>query len=208
MPAPRGNIILSQRQYRGQIRVDVTEGLKRLEKISKQITVSQFAEIMDELGQIGVESMQESIINPKPEHDAPFSSLARQLGVNKGNGRYRTGKMYNSVGSRFQVGAKTIKVIVGYLKGQFEDYFKYQDRGFWNKWKLVAVGEGYNGRVSSGPNAPRGLHFEPRANKKWTEGTFALRDARQKMVDAIPDVIQKAEKKIHADIRGKASRVK
>ena len=201
MPAPRHGGQLSGRQYRGQVRVDATEALKHLERVAAYFQTYEFADAMQEVAKIGVESMQKSILS---NENAPFSSVARQLGVNKGPGRYRTGKMYNSVGSRLQNGPKTFKVIVGYLKGTFEDYFKYQDRGFWNKCKLEAVGEAFNGRVSTGPNAPRGLHFKWRDKPKWTEGTYALRDARQNMIDSIPGVVKKFEKKI----RRRASKVK
>lgn len=193
MPAPRSGKALSPRQYRGQVRVDATGAKKRLEKLVKNFQTYELSNAMQEIADIGVKSMQESILT---NEDASFSSVARQLGVNKGPGRYRTGKMYKSVGSRIQPGAKTFKVIVGYLKGTFENYFKYQDRGFWNKWKLVAVGEGYKGRISSGPNAPRSLHFALRDKPKWTEGTYALRDARQNMIDAMPRVIKKFENKM------------
>ena len=197
MPAPRtGGRALASRNYRGSTKVDVTGTLQHFQRLEKYLSSPMFADAMQEVADIGVKSMQDSIINPKPGRDAPFSSLARQLGVNKGQGRYRTGKMYNSVGSRLQNGPKVSQIVVGYIKGKFEDYFKFQDRGFWNKWELIAVGEGYRGRPSSGPNAPRGLHFGWRKKAIWTEGTFALRDAKQDMLDAMPKVIKKYEKKI------------
>lgn len=195
MAAPRSGKALSSRQYRGQVRVDATEALKHLERVVKYFETYEFSDAMEEVAKIGVESMQKSVLK---NDSAPFSALARRLGVNKGPGRYRTGKMYNSIGSRLQPGPKTFKIIVGYIKGTFEEYFKFQDRGFWNKWELEAIGEGFNGRVSTGPNAPPGLHFKWRDKPKWTEGTYALRDARQNMLDAVPRVVKKFEKKIRS----------
>lgn len=199
MPAPRtGGRPLASRNYISNVRVDVTDAKKHLERVVKSFKAYEFADAMEEVRQIGVESMQESILQ---NDSAPFSILARQLGVNKGPGRYRTGAMYKSIGSRLQTGAKTVKVIVGYLKNP-QKYFKLQDRGFRNIWELEAVGEGFNGRISTGPNAPRGLHFKRRPVPKWTEGTYALRDARQKMVDSMPRVIKKFERKFRKRANG------
>ena len=121
MAAPRtSGRALAPRNYRGSTKVDITGTLQHFQRLEKYLSSPLFADAMQEVAEIGVKSMQESIINPKPEHDAPFSSIARQLGVNKGQGRYRTGKMYNSVGSRLQNGPKVSQIVVVILKGSLK----------------------------------------------------------------------------------------
>lgn len=185
------------RPSRGSIRVDASKVFKEVNTLEAFFTGSEIADELRKVVDKGVKSMQDSVLN----NPAPFSHVARSLGVNKGQGRFRTGAMYNSIAGQIRHGAKLYQLTVGYIRGKIQPYFRYQDSGFENVWQLEAVGEGFNGRISTGPNAPRGLHFKRRKTPKWTEGTYALRDARQLMVDELPKSVNRLKQKLNRKIK-------
>lgn len=182
------------RKSRNSVRVDASGVFKQVNTLEKFFTGPEIADELQKVINKGVTVMQQKILS---DESAPFSSLARQLGVNKSYGRYRTGKMYNSVAGQVRKGPKLYQLTIGYIRGKIEPYFRFQDSGFNNVWELEAIGEGFNGRVSTGPNAPDGLHFKRRKSPKWTEGTYALRDARQVMVDELPKSIARLKTRLN-----------
>jgi hypothetical protein len=117
-----------------------------------------------------------------------FSKFRLGLGLGS-RGRIRTGKMYDSVSSRVNSGSKQVTAQVGWIRNPLE-YFRYQEYGFINKWRFAGIG-----KRSSGPNAPKFWRFKPAAPKK-TEGMFALRNARQQMLDKIPSVFDQTKKNV------------
>lgn len=81
-------------------------------------------------------------------------------------GRVTTGKMISSVGARSEQGPKQSRSAFGWIRN-VEDYFKYQENGFY--------------------------HWLSRIN---IEPMFALRDARIDVVNKLPSLINKYEKRI------------
>jgi len=164
------------------VRVD-TDGVFTIVRLLEKELSVELAEAMDELGKVGEKEMRRIITNT-PSH---FSDTKRQYGIGPA-GRIRTGAMLRSVGSRLRGGVKDLWVEVGYLRN-YQDYFGYQDQGFMNVWKLV----GFNPMLGkpTAPNAPDGFLFDRVPGRK-TQGIFALRDARQKMVDERIRVFDKA----------------
>lgn len=167
-------------------RVDLSNFYKTIDAAVAGTTIS-LAEAVDELGEIGAEKMRDVITNT----ESSFSSTKLQYGLGPA-GRIRTGAMLRSVGSRLRRGTKQVIVEVGYLKN-YQDYFGYQDQGFLNVWKLV----GFNPNLGypTAPNAPNGFLFDKYAGSQ-TKGIFALRDARQEIIDKAPRVVRKAEARI------------
>lgn len=154
-------------------RVDSTGMYTFTRVLEKEIGV-ELAEGMDRLGKIGEEEMRRIITNT----ESHFSDTKTQYGIGPA-GRIRTGAMLRSVGSRLRGGVKELWVEVGYLS-EYQDYFGYQDGGFMNVWKLV----GFNPMLGqpTAPNAPDGFLFDRVPGRK-TAGIFAVRGARQEMLD-------------------------
>lgn len=168
------------------VRVNLNNFYKKMDAAEASMTIAS-AEAVDELGQIGADEMRKVI----RESESSFSSTKLQYGLGPA-GRIRTGAMLRSVASRLRRGTSQIIVEVGYLRN-YQDYFGYQDQGFLNVWKIV----GYNPNLGypTAPNAPNGFLFEKYSGSK-TEGIFALREARQRMLDEAPRVMRKAEGRI------------
>lgn len=95
--------------------------LNRLDAIP-EILREEAEAFSEELGQIAVESMQETITRSGTE----FSAAARKVGLNRGPGRYRTGAMFNSIDYRVESGPKLSRLVFGYLRNP-EDYFDIQE---------------------------------------------------------------------------------
>jgi hypothetical protein len=81
-------------------------------------------------------------------------------------GRVTTGTMINAVGARSERGPEQSRAAFGWIRN-VKDYFKYQENGFWH---VLA-----------------GYRVEP---------MFALRDARIDVVNKMPSLIRKYEKRI------------
>lgn len=164
---------------------DAWDYIKTLDTQSRQF----FYEAIDELGKVGEDEMRKKIERTPSEHST--TGVKRLLGFNQG-GRIRTGDMYRSVSSRPRRGDKIYTTEVGYLKNQ-QDYYKYQENGFWQVWKFVrAIMRPY----STAPNAPAGFLFEKKERRTWVKGIFALKDARQKIEDESPRVWAKVDRRI------------
>lgn len=168
------------------VRVD-SDGMYTFTRVLEKELAVELAEGMDKLGKIGEEEMRRIITNT-PSH---FSDTKMQYGIGP-KGRIRTGAMLRSVGSRLRGGVKDMWVEVGYLSN-YQDYFGYQDQGFMNVWKLV----GFNPMLGAptAPNAPNGFLFD-RVPGRLTKGIFALRDARQKMLDERDVVLNRVAARI------------
>ncbi len=171
------------------IYVDTTSLEKKIREFSKKVETVVVGDAMEQLGQIGSDEMRNVI----QTSDAPFGDIRRTYGVGK-QGRIRSGKMLASVRHRLERGPKQTRVRVGWFGDKVEDYFGYQDQGFWNVWEYV----GYEPRLRGGigKNAPQGFIFKKADKPKWTQGIFALREARQKMLDEIPNVFARAKRKL------------
>lgn len=155
------------------VRVDDSGVMNLLEEISDTL-VQELAETMYKLGKIGEEEMRQKI-----ELGGTRWSWLRKSkwGIGKsGAGRIDTGAMYDSVVSRPRFGSKQYQVEVGYFKN-FKNYFLWQDQGFDNVW-------------TGNPNAPYRYVFRRKGPAKPVEGLYALRDARQKMVDELPRLMK------------------
>jgi hypothetical protein len=159
-------------------------------------------DVLLRLGKIGEEEMRRSI----KDAPTPFARIRSSVGLGPPKGRARTFRMYKSVGYMLRAGAKRLEIAVGYLKGPKQAYYKIQDGsdspngGFVNKWRFVGFGPG-----TSGPNAPSGFLFAP-ARPRITEGTHALRNARELMVKRSDKLFAEAERKIVRKSGGASSR--
>lgn len=165
------------------IKVNLNNFNNTVKKIEK-ITEYELKTSLKRLATIGEVEMRRTI----RESGTPFSDFRASLGLGS-RGRIRTGKMYNSVSSRVNIGPKQITAQVGWLKNVLP-YFFFQENGFVNKWRFVGIG-----KRSSGPNAPKFWRFKP-SQPRQTEGMFALRNARQQMLDKVPSVIEQTKKNI------------
>jgi len=160
----------------------VTEFLSTLDSTAREV----FFQGIDEIGKVGAEEMRR-IVKTRTSKSSR-SGLKAKLGFSE-RGRIRTGRMLNSIGYRPRRGANLYQAEVGYL-GDRQEYYKWQEKGFTNIWKFF--GE-WNRPYSNAPNAPGGWRFKrlPTGAPK-VKGLFALRDARQKMEDATPAIMDKA----------------
>jgi hypothetical protein len=176
------------------VRVDDSGFRKRMANLP--IIFGQEAEdVMLQLGKIGEEEMRRSI----KDAPTPFARIRSKVGLGPPQGRARSYSMYRSVGSKLRSGARKLQIAVGYLKGPKRDYYTIQDGsdsksgGFRNKWRFVGFGPA--SAQGAGPNAPNGFLFAP-ATTRITEGTHALRNAREVMLNSRKKVFAPAEKRI------------
>lgn len=152
-------------------------GIERKTKRIKQIVREEQLKMAQEVAEFGELEMKSNIL----ASGTPFSQRARQAGINKGPGRYRTGNMFDSVTSRVQAGPKVIRAAFGWLDN-FEKYFEYQELGFKNKFRGVYT-EGGRLQVEGGEPVVERIPF---GGSRPTKGMFALRDARLAVVKEIP----------------------
>lgn len=103
------------------VKFDTKRLLNRLDAIP-EILREEAEAFSEELGQIAVDSMQETILRSGTD----FSLAARKVGLNKGPGRYRTGAMFNSIDYRVESGSKITRLVFGYLRNP-QDYFDIQE---------------------------------------------------------------------------------
>ena len=142
--------------------VDITRFLaltKRLENISQ----AELEDLTTEASNYGADKMSEYIGTRGTDNlwEKPWNGKAGSF-----IGRVTTGKMLKSVGARSEGGAKQSRAAFGWIRN-VEDYFKYQENGF--------------------------FHWLSRIN---IEPMFALRDARIDVVNKLPSLVNKYEKRI------------
>jgi len=137
---------------------------------------------IEQMARFGSDKMRELIL----QRGTDFSAEAYSEGINKQQGRYRTGKMYDDVQWRAEVGPKKIYASFGWIYN-FQDYYAYQETGFRNRGGWARPLQG---------NAP----FIRTNGWKWTEGMFALFDARQ----YVKDIAKVIGPKIAAGVAAKA----
>lgn len=165
------------------VKVNLNNLNKKLKEI-ENITNYELKVGLERIATIGEVEMRRTIRTS----GTAFSKFRLGLGLGS-NGRIRTGKMYDSVSSRVNSGPKQITAQVGWIRNVLP-YFKFQEYGFMNKWRFAGIG-----KRASGPNAPKFWRFKPSAPRR-TEGMFALRNARQQMLDKIPSVIEQTKKNV------------
>lgn len=160
--------------------IDNRNWSKRRNKVERAI-YSEVSKGMRSLAIGGRDEMRKAVKNKGTD----FSRFRQSLGLGS-KGRVRTGRMYNSISWLYNKGGgyKSIKYTVGFIKGAFEAYYYYQEYGFRNVWKFSRYS--LDGK-SSGPNAEPGFIFKYTPGG-YTEGMFALKDARQKIKDLIPNI--------------------
>lgn len=140
--------------------------------------------MLEKAGKMGEDNMKRLI----EKRTTPFSEWAIAEGINKGPGRKRTGKMYDSVSHRVERGPKKIFVSFGWING-FEKYFSYQETGFMNKFKGIRTKSGKMLQKNGQPVVRYG-------RMKWTNGMFALYDSRTLIKSRIGDLTDKASSQI------------
>lgn len=164
-------------------RINISGALKKLNGI-ENIVMEESAKMAEEIAKFGEQEMKTNIL----ASGTPFSQKARQAGINSGPGRYRTGKMYEAVKSRVEAGPKIVRAAFGWISN-VEDYFKYQEYGFRNKFIANYTS---NGRLIVEGGQPS-VRRNPFGGFKRTKGMFALRDARQTVVNELPRFTKKYE---------------
>jgi hypothetical protein len=174
-----------------EFRIDDNNIRQRLQGLPA-IVNQEAQDVLIQLGKIGEEEMRRSI----KDAPTPFARIRSRYGLGPPQGRARTFAMYKSVGYKLRAGAKQLQIAVGYLRGKKQDYYLIQDGsnspsgGFENKWRFVGFGPG-----TSGPNAPKGFLFAP-ATSRITEGTHALRNARDLMLTERNKLLAPMERRI------------
>lgn len=154
------------------VRVDITNALRKFENVGKEVQLAN-EEMQMELARAGQEKMKEFIetggtgFRWKRPHYAKDSEMSGSLRVGSIPGRVNTGNMRNSVSVRFEGGQKRVSAAFGWIRN-FEDYFGYQDNGFY--------------------------HYQA---DREVEGMFALRDARLYVAkELLPRLVRKYENRI------------
>lgn len=145
-----------------------TELWKFLDEHEKKAQ-QEFSEMMYDLGKIGEESMRDKIRTSGTEWSA-FRKSKWNIGKSWA-GRVDSGRMIESIASRPRFGGQKYEMEVGYVKNP-QAYFGFQDSGFRQLWTAIPL--------SKFPL------FRKREEAGFTEGTHALREARQDMKDAEP----------------------
>jgi hypothetical protein len=174
-------------------RVDISKQLGLLKNAGK-IAREEAVNLAREVGVIGANEMKSQILASGTE----FSQAARQAGINRGPGRFRTGNMYKSVDFRVEAGERGARSAFGWINN-FEEYFIYQEQGFRNRF-LAAYDSRGGLRVKSGGPIVR---MNPFGGYKNTPGMFALRDARASVERELPALTKKYQAKIARRSRSK-----
>jgi hypothetical protein len=184
------------------VKFDTKRLLKRLDAIP-EILREEAEAFSEELGEIAVDSMQQSILRSGTD----FSVAARKVGLNKGPGRYRTGAMFDSIDYRVESGPKLTRLVFGYLRSP-QDYFDIQ--------------EGADNPKGSFRNIYRGIYSTkdgslllrkdggPRVRKRKRGGyknTATIQGLRQAMRD-IDQELPRLLKKYRARITRRSNRAK
>lgn len=172
-----------------KIRVGVGYDASKIIMQYKPAAREVFFAAMDDVAKIGEDVMRSKIEMTPSKYSR--SGLKKKLGFNM-PGRIRTGDMYRSVASRPRGRGKLFQVEVGYLRNP-QEYFKWQEYGFTQVWKYLFP---FSKNIVTAPNAPAGHLFRRAANPRRVQGLFAMRDARQAMQDAMPNIVAKAAKRM------------
>lgn len=150
----------------------------------KKVIREESLKMAEEVAQFGELEMKSNIA----ASGTAFSQAARQAGINRGPGRYRTGTMYNAVKSRVESGQKQVRAAFGWIS-KFEDYFRYQELGFRNRFIASYTP---SGQLITDGGRPL-VRFNPYGGYKNTKGMFALRDARLTVQQELPRFSKKYE---------------
>jgi hypothetical protein len=164
-------------------RVDASAMFNLLGSLEEAVYAEADA-MLEKAGKMGEDNMKRLI----EKRTTPFSEWAISEGVNKGPGRKRTGKMYDSVTHRVERGPKKIFVSFGWIK-DFEKYFSYQETGFMNKFKGIRTKSGKMLQNGGQPVVKYG-------RMKWTNGMFALFDSRTLIKARMGDLTEQASQNI------------
>jgi hypothetical protein len=167
MPAKRKNITY----------VDASRFLTGFEKSISEVS-QEIEDMTIEAAQIGADRVKYYIATRgtnKIWGDPTRVPFRPSFWFSKKTGRYRdrstsarfdSGDMFMAVGTKVQAGDKQSRAVFGWVNDP-EDYYKYQETGFFN--------------VRAG---------------KSVEGMFALRDARKDVVAALPRLAKKYSNRI------------
>lgn len=168
---------------------NVSAIVKELDSVSREY----FFQGLDEVGKIGEEEMRRTIIGTDSKYSR--SGLKAKMGFPI-LGRVRTGAMYQAAGYRPRGAGKLFQAEVGYIRGAYQKYFKFQEFGFYNVWKYFKAFPGAPG--APGANIPPGhvMHKREDPRSYRVPGIFALRNAREKMENSLPYVMQKVDSRI------------
>ncbi len=164
-----------------EIKLNVSDLLKRNKK-AEVIVKQESMALAEEIAEFGENEMKAIILTS----GTAFSDAARSAGINKGPGRFRTGKMYNSVKSKVLVDGNNVSAVYGWL-GQVRKYFLYQEYGFRNQFIASYSGSGVL-RVDGGSPVVR---RNPHGGYKNTPGMFALRDSQKSVEKELPRLLKK-----------------
>jgi hypothetical protein len=167
-------------------------GLERKLASAKEIIKEESKLMAGELAEFGANRMREYI----KQRGTAFSAAAAAAGVNKGPGRIRTGKMYDSVDARVSLAGSNasgtrVSAEFGWIRN-FEEYFEYQETGFKNKFIAAYTGAGRLRVVNGGPIIMR----NPFGGYKNTKGMFALRDSGIDAESELPRLTKKYKSRI------------
>jgi len=168
--------------------------LKRLEAMP-EIVREESKAFSEEMGEIAVSSMQETILRSGTE----FSRAARKVGLNKGPGRYRTGAMFNSIDYRVESGQKLTRLVFGYLRNP-QDYFDIQE-GYENpkgSFKNIfrATYSSVDGSLRLRKDGQPIVRKRMRGGHKNTETIQAMRQALRDIDEKMPALLKKYRSRI------------
>lgn len=173
------------------IRINIS-GLERKLASAREIIREESRLMAGELAEFGAERMREYI----KQRGTKFSAAAAAVGVNRGPGRIRTGKMYDSVDARVSLvgsnaSATRVSAEFGWIRN-FEQYFEYQETGFKNKFIAAYTGAGRLRLINGSPIIMR----NPFGGYKNTKGMFALRDSGLDAESELPRLTKKYKSRI------------
>ena len=158
---------------RAFVRVDVSNALRKVNATEREIMAAS-GDLQIELATIGRDKMVEYIETRGTGRRWTVPMRAKEIdpvgGLRDGSfpGRVNTGRMRDAVRARFERGATQMRSAFGWI-GNTEPYFYAQEYGF------TAGG------------------FRPSVN---VPGMFALRDARQYVVNILPRLAKKYSNRI------------
>lgn len=158
-----------------------------------ELIMKETENLAKEIGNIGEKRIKKYII----ESETPFSRAAQSAGLNKGSGRRRTGKMYNSVSYKTVAFKSKTRILVGWIKSSVPKYYRYQESGFKNRFK-AAYSAGGALRVKGGKPVLRML---PNGEFNMTKGMFAIRDTRFDLEKMIPKLKKQYIKNIVQEMK-------
>lgn len=153
-------------------RIDVTKALQPYAKMGANLNLAS-QDLQVELARAGAEHMKNTVETSgtgktwQRPHYAKDSLESGRLRRGSSPGRVNTGNMRDSIGVRFERGAKRVQAAFGWIRN-YEPYFGYQEGGFNHKQARITV-----------------------------PGMFALRDARRYVVQKVlPKAVKKYQKRI------------